>query len=98
MQKLAVTYYPPIATNDFVIFSDTVSLPAVVHDKDDRSTRKKNIRSHIKSDDYFGTLATVIDFIAQEKEEMEERQNKILKNLKNDLVYLQKNYKIIKKK
>lgn len=128
MQKLATKHYGPIATNDFIIFSDDRPLYAksllplhqnknkmpsaskltelvlvwcgglVIHDKEDRALRKKNIKFHIESDDYFGTLATVIDLIRQEKEKIEKRQNKILKDLKDDLVYLQKNYKITKKK
>ena len=64
----------------------------------------KEIQFHIQVDDYFGTLATVLDLMRQsiERESMEanrikRRHPKILKKLKDELVYLQENYKIIKK-
>jgi len=88
MQNFAFKHYNPIAAQDLL----------VIHDRDERFFRQKDIKSHLKSGDYFGTLATIIDLMAQEKEKIEIRQNKVLKNLKDDLVYLQKNYKIVKKK
>lgn len=95
-------YYHPIASNNFIVFSDDmpwyVKTLLLIFDKDDQTPRRNHIKAHIKSDDYFGTLATVIDLITQEKEKIEAGQNKVLKNLKNDLVYLQKNFKIIRKK
>lgn len=88
--------YPQIAINDFIVFPNKA--PLLFRDNDNSFLRKKNINFHIKSGDYFGTLATVIDLIRQEKEKIEGKENKILKDLKEDLFYLQKNYKIIKKK
>jgi hypothetical protein len=58
---------------------------------------RDGIEDHIEADDYFGTLATILDLITQEKKKVEKGQNKILQKLKNDLIYLQKNYKIAKK-
>jgi len=89
MQKLATRYY---------CLSPLSSMGFVIYDGKDHFLRKRNINFHIESDDYFGTLATVINLVRQEKEKTEKRQNKTLKNLKDDLIYLQKNYKIVKKK
>lgn len=86
--------YYQMACKDF-IFSSGNFLPEIIYDK--APARKKNIKFHIESDDYFGTLATVMDLILQKKGEMEAGQNKILKNLRNDLIFLQENYKIIRK-
>ncbi len=59
---------------------------------------KKSVNWHIKQNDYFGTLATIVnlinqDYILNNKKELQ----KILKSLGKDLNYLQKNF-IIKKK
>ncbi|MCK5510351.1 hypothetical protein KAI65_02295 [Candidatus Parcubacteria bacterium] len=55
-------------------------------------SRKKRLKFHIENNDYFGTLATVLDLIRQSK------NNEALKNIRDDLVYLQKNYSINKNK
>ena len=55
------------------------------------NSRIKRLEFHIKNNDYFGTLATVLDLVRQSK------NNKALKNIKNDLIYLQNNYCINKK-
>jgi len=57
---------------------------------------KKSLEFHIKSGDYFGTLASVISIIEQSVSKNKEQKN-ILKKLVKDLVYLQNKYKIIKK-
>ena len=63
-------------------------------------TRKQSLRFHIQSDDYFGTLATIL-FGEQELMEMgltnEKAVRKTIQRLTKDLVYLQKNYRIIPK-
>jgi len=63
------------------------------------TARKENIKFHIKENDYFGTLATVIDLIRQSAEEkgFTEANSKTIANLVEDLMFLQKNYKISKK-
>jgi len=57
---------------------------------------KKSLEFHIKSGDYFGTLAIILSLIKQNPDNT--KQNlKILSNIEKDLVYLQKEYMIIKK-
>jgi len=56
------------------------------------TSREKRLKFHIKNNDYFCTLATVLDLIRQSK------NDKALKNIRDDLIYLQKNYSINKNK
>ena len=60
--------------------------------------RIKQIQFHIESDDYFGTLATVLDQHAQmlNKGTMGrvDHSNR-LKDLRDELMFLQENYKIV---
>lgn len=59
---------------------------------------KKNLEFHIKNDDYFGTLATVIDLVKQNLNPFKQKQEKkTLEKQVEELMYLQKNYKIAKK-
>ncbi len=59
----------------------------------------QNLKFHIKSGDYFGTLATVLDLFRLDV--LEKKfifdNDKILKKIIKNLVYLQDNYKITKK-
>ena len=58
----------------------------------------KQLKFHIASDDYFGTLATILDLLVQgRKSEKNAPEVKILAKTVKDLVYLQKNYRIVKK-
>jgi hypothetical protein len=57
---------------------------------------KKSIKFHIESDDYFGTIATVLSLIKQTPENIN-KHIKSFDKLEKDLMFLQKNYKIIKK-
>ena len=57
-------------------------------------TRRRSLKFHIAQDDYFGTLATMLDLTVQTVE----RDLKLVKQLKQccaDLQYLQKQYKIV---
>lgn len=56
----------------------------------------KSVDFHIKNNDYFGTLATVISLVRQSihLKKYQESNIKTLNNLEKDLVYLQKKYKI----
>jgi hypothetical protein len=57
---------------------------------------RKSVKFHIKSDDYFGTVATVLSLIKQTPEYIN-KHIKSLNKLEKDLMFLQKEYKIIKK-
>lgn len=61
--------------------------------------RKQSLHFHIKSDDYFGTLATVL-FAQQESMGgvlSYKQVQKTLQRLTKDLVYLQQNFRIVPK-
>ena len=63
---------------------------------------KKSIEFHVKSNDYFGTLATVLSMVRQNIESHQDKNSnltnlKILKKLEKDLMFLHNNYKIDKK-
>jgi hypothetical protein len=67
----------------------------------DRNMTKKRIKSlefHIANDDYFGTLATVLDLLRQELEAGKkiEKCPISLKRMTEELMYLQSNHKILK--
>ena len=57
-----------------------------------------SVKFHIKSADYFGTIATILNLLKQriKKDDRADAAalNKILKNLADDLMFLQKNYEI----
>lgn len=63
-------------------------------------------KRHIKAGDYFGTLATILDLMRQtadtavgrptSNQSVVERSEQ-MKELKDDLIFLQENYRIIKK-
>lgn len=60
---------------------------------------QKSVKFHIKSNDYFGTIATVLSLVEQSlyKKDFKKINIKILNKVEKDLVYLQNYYKIIKK-
>lgn len=60
------------------------------------SFNKKSLKFHIESNDYFGTLATILGLLLQKIIDSQNR-NKILNEKVEELLYLQNNYKIIKK-
>ena len=55
--------------------------------------RIKSLKFHIKNDDYFGTLATILNCKIQDIQ----KELKVIERIKNDLMYLQNNFKIIQK-
>ena len=65
----------------------------------DKDMSKKSLEFHIASDDYFGTLATVLDLLRQSRSgrELTKQDEKALIVMRDDLVYLQAHYKIVKK-
>jgi len=63
---------------------------------------KKQLENHIANDDYFGTLATVLNLARQtlEKDMRGPKKNwhiKLLQSLEEDLMFLQNNYRIVGK-
>ena len=58
----------------------------------------KGLKFHIESDDYFGTLATVLSLLKQSLSGKKTLENlKLLDSKVEELMYLQNSYKIIKK-
>lgn len=60
---------------------------------------RKSVEFHIKSNDYFGTLATVLDLIKQNLQEYtlpKDISNSLSKKVE-ELMYLQNNYILVKK-
>jgi len=57
-----------------------------------------SVKFHVASDDYFGTIATILNLIKQQIKKGGAPDaaalNRILKNLEKDLLYLQNNYQI----
>ena len=57
-----------------------------------------SVKFHIKSDDYFGTMATILGLLKQQIKNSDVKNVAILKktldNLEKDLMFLQKNYRI----
>lgn len=59
---------------------------------------KKSVNFHVQENDYFGTLATIVELMNQNNVLEDKKElKKLLKRLKKDLLYLQENF-IIKKK
>lgn len=59
--------------------------------------KKEALKFHIQSNDYFGTIAAIVSLIRQNLENNENICIYSMKNIEKDLLYLQKNYKIVKK-
>ncbi len=57
--------------------------------------KKKALKAHIKANDYFGTLATVLSFIRRDIDRVL-KSSKTLKRIEDDLMWLQENHKIKK--
>ena len=58
----------------------------------------KGLQFHIESDDYFGTLATVLSLLKQNLSKGESlKELDLLDRKVEELMYLQNNYKIAKK-
>ncbi len=56
-----------------------------------------SLQFHIKENDYFGTLATVLDLVSQDLRKKGHRSNaETLRRLRDRLMYLQQGYRIEK--
>lgn len=62
---------------------------------------QKSVKFHVQNDDYFGTMATVLGLLKQEIYKKDnnstEKIKKTFTNMEKDFMWLQNNYKIIKK-
>lgn len=60
---------------------------------------EKSVRFHIDNNDYFGTIATILNLLKQtiNKSELEPHFWTILNNVEKDLLWLQNNYQITPK-
>jgi hypothetical protein len=62
---------------------------------------EESVRFHIKSGDYFGTIASVLSLIRQDLEKSDPSRaaafENIFRELESDLIFLQKEYEISKK-
>ncbi|OGF26432.1 hypothetical protein A2331_05880 [Candidatus Falkowbacteria bacterium RIFOXYB2_FULL_34_18] len=65
----------------------------------EKNDETKKLIFHVKNEDYFGTLATILDLFRQdllEKKFIFDKE-KLLKKIVKDLKFFQENYKIVKK-
>lgn len=76
-----------------------------VKEKYECRKRKERIINHIDFDDYFASLATVLDLsrqtstkVLKELQKLEKKNDERLKRLRDDLMFLYENYRIIKRK
>lgn len=83
-----------------IILSDSLffTQARTINDGDEDESRIKDNRFHVENNDYFGTIATIVDLMLQKKIKSEKRENKLLEKLRDDLMFLQKNHRIIKNK
>ena len=59
---------------------------------------RRSLRFHVRSDDLFGTVATVLDSMRQEVEKSgyrRARHSRLLRHLRDTLVYLQEHYRVV---
>ena len=85
-----------IALNNMFFDCGAIDL-TLLNDKED-DERGESLDFHVKANDYFANLATILDILKQEIMREKQSQNKLIDGLVNDLLYFQKNYKIKKRK
>lgn len=75
--------------------------PVVLHDGDEHFS----LLFHLEQEDYFGTLATILNLLRQSTTGKHKTVSSyrvinslVLEKVVDDLLYLQKNYQIVKKK
>jgi hypothetical protein len=78
---------------NFIIDYEVFPNFSFIKDINNRDDRIERLKFHVKSDDYFATLATIIKVCAEEKTV----PKKIFSKLVEDLLYLQENYQINEK-
>ena len=60
-------------------------------------SRISQLKFHVKSDEYFATLAQILEFLRSDLEPKDTDSAAQLERLKEDLVYLQRHYRIVRK-
>ncbi|HEX4961386.1 MAG TPA: hypothetical protein VF173_11145 [Thermoanaerobaculia bacterium] len=63
------------------------------------TVNRKHVLGHIGADDYFGTLATILDLLRQSMEQkgLGRKNSLVLKDLREELVYLQERFRIVRR-
>ena len=59
-----------------------------------------SVQFHLKFGDYFGTIATILGLLAEEKDpknEIDKRHARTLRRIQKDLLFLQDHYKIVER-
>ena len=85
--------------NEFLLLAEEQS-SAFINDlelNDSGGKTREGLKFHISSDDYFGTLASIMRLLMDEKLTNSPRHKEALQKIADDLIFLQKNYKIAKK-
>jgi hypothetical protein len=61
---------------------------------------RRALHWHIDEDDYFGTLATILELLRQriEHKGYSRKDARLLEDLREELVYLQGDYEIVKRR
>ncbi|MBU2025547.1 MAG: hypothetical protein ABIC19_01225 [Patescibacteria group bacterium] len=86
-QRLKKTYR---INNNFLMTSDGPNQSIKSID----SEAKESIRFHVRSNDYFATLATVLDLLRQEQSRINKNHQKLLEKLRDELMFLQQSYRL----
>jgi len=84
----ALTHLPTVLTH---------GSGAVLTFRDGLHTDEHELQAHVRSGEYFATLATSLDQVSQSLDTKNEAESAILQRFINDLLYLQRNYMIVKK-
>lgn len=83
------------------LISDKMSALDIFMIKDEESdyqSRKTDLDFQVNCGGYFANLATILDLIAQDKEVFKSKKYlSLLKRIKDDLMYLQKHYEIMRR-
>jgi|GEM_PF-2136093 len=72
------------------------NFPLLINDSE-KEQRITGVKEHIKAGDYFASLATVLDLTGQMVRKKDVGSSARLSKLKKDLLYLQKNYRIVER-
>jgi hypothetical protein len=64
-------------------------------EKSVRQDRDERIRFQIRGDSYFNNLATMLDLLRQSKLVSVKEQTEMLGRIRDDLIFLQENFRIV---